>query len=125
MTPYEALGGDAGLHRILDDFVHRMAGDFIIGWLFAGKDLERLVRMEVAFAAAHLGGPRAYGGRPLPEAHRGLPINDGMFRRRLALLRRVLADHGASDAVIETWIAHDTRLQGMITDGSDCAPPES
>ncbi len=100
-----------------------MAGDFIIGWLFEGRDLERIVMHEVGFAAAHLGGPRAYQGRPLPQAHGSLPINRGMFHRRLALLERVLEDHGASAAIIGRWLAHDAKLEAVITDGTDCAPP--
>lgn len=123
MSDYDAIGGHEGLERVLGDFVARMADDFVIGWLFAGRDLERIVTHEVGFAAAHLGGPRAYAGRPLPEAHRPLPINKGMFRRRLALLRTVLRDHGVDEGLIDRWIAHDERLEAVVTDGTDCAPP--
>lgn len=125
MTPYEGLGGEAGLRSILTDFVGRMASDFVIGWLFEGVDLERLVEHELAFASAHLGGPRAYTGRPIGVVHRARPINRGMFHRRLALLRTVLCDHGAPPEVIEAWMAHDERLLEVVTNGADCVPPES
>jgi len=125
VTDYEIIGGEEGLRTVLDDFVHRMAADFIIGWLFEGRDLQRIVRHEVAFAAAHLGGPRAYEGRPLGAVHQPLRLNRGMFDRRLALLRTVLAEHRVPAEVIDRWIAHDRRLEPVITDGTDCTPENS
>jgi hemoglobin len=122
-SDYERLGGEEGLRSILDDLVQRMAADFVIGWLFEGRDLQHIARQEVSFAAAHLGGPRAYEGRPLPRVHQPLPINRGMFHRRLALLRTVLREHGVDEGVIERWLAHDARLEASLTDGTDCAPP--
>ena len=119
----ERLGGDAALVAILDDFVDRMAADFIIGWLFEGRDLDRIKAHEVSFARAHLGGGGRYQGRPIGAVHRPLPINAGMFHRRLALLATVLRDHGVDEAVIERWLDHDRRLEPIITDGTDCAPP--
>jgi len=122
MTDLERLGGDAVLEAALHDFVHRMAGDFIIGWLFEGRDLDRIIRHEVGFARSHLGGVRAYEGRPLGRVHRPLRLNRGMFRRRLALLRTVLRDHEVDEGVIARWMAHDERLEPALTDGTECAP---
>jgi len=110
------------LRTVLDDFVRRMATDFVIGWLFEGRDLERIIEHEVSFARAHLGGGGVYSGRPIGRVHQALPINRGMFRRRLALLRTVLAEHGVDPGVVERWIAHDERLESVVTDGTDCTP---
>ena len=120
MTDYERLGGEAALRRIVGAFVDRFFADFIIGFLFEGKDRDRIVRNESAFAAAHLGGPKAYLGRPVGPMHQALKINTGHFRRRHAILRQVLAEQGVPDDVIEHWIAYEQSLQGVITTGQDC-----
>jgi len=123
-SDYERLGGEEGLRRIVGDFVDRVFADFIIGFLFIGRDRDRIVQHEIAHAAEHLGGPRAYAGRPIAQVHRPLPINRGHFRRRLALLRTVLRDHDVDDEIIDRWIAADKRLEEAVVDGTDCAPPQ-
>lgn len=120
MTDYDALGGAAGLRRVLDDFVGRMMGDIIVGYLFDGVDRERLVSHEVAFAAAHLGGPKAYGGRPLPAAHRPKRIHRGHFRRRAAILKTTLLAHAAPQDVIGRWLATEAALMDQVVSPGDC-----
>lgn len=123
MTDYERLGGHDGVEALVRAFVTRVFQDFIIGFLFVGKDLDRIVRHEVAHASEHLGGPRAYTGRPIARVHKPLPINRGHFRRRLALLRTVLQEHDVDGDIIERWIAADRRLEEAVVDGTDCGPP--
>lgn len=120
MSDYDRLGGAAGLRRVVEAYVARFAGDFIIGFLFEGKPLGRIVEHEVQLAAGHLGGPSAYTGRSLAAAHQPLKINRGHFRRRLAILRTVLAEHGVEPDIIERWIGFESRLEAAVTDGTDC-----
>ncbi len=120
MTDYERVGGADGLERIVDAFVDRVFADFIIGFWFAGRDRARIKRHEVEHAARHLGGPTEYTGRPIGAAHRPLGINRGHFRRRLAILRTVLAEHDVPEDVIARWLATDRALESAVTDGSDC-----
>jgi truncated hemoglobin YjbI len=120
MTDYEAIGGAAALAAIISDFVDFEARDFIVGFLFEGRDLDRIKVREVEFAARHLGGPDVYTGRPLPSAHKPLRINAGQFRRRLAILATILRRHGVDEAIVERWLAHERALEPLITDGSDC-----
>ncbi len=103
-------------------FVQRMHDDFIVGYLFEGRDLARIAEHEASLAVAHLGGEARYGGRPIGAVHRPLKINRGHFRRRLAILRTVLAEHDLPAPVLERWIAHDRRLESVVTDGTDCVP---
>lgn len=124
-SDYARIGGADGLECIVRDFVGRVFDDFIIGFLFIGKDPERIVRHEIEHAAAHLGGPSRYTGRPIGQVHRPLPINRGHFRRRLALLRTVLRDHDIDQDVIDRWLAANRRLEEAVVDGTDCGPPET
>ena len=122
MTDYERIGGEAGLRRVVEAFVDRFYDDFIIGFLFVGRDKAKIARHEAELAAAHLGGPRRYAGRPLGEAHGPLKINRGHFRRRLAILEHVLREQGVPEDVIARWVAHDRRLERIVTTGVDCVP---
>lgn len=116
----ERIGGEARLRPIIEAFVDRMFADFIIGFQFAGRDRDRIVRFETQHAARLLGGAGPYEGRPVARVHRPLKINRGQFRRRLAILRTVLREHAVDEGVIERWIAHDSQLESVVTDGTDC-----
>ena len=45
-SDYARVGGEAGVKAVVDAFVERMAGDMIIGFFFAGKDLARVKAHE-------------------------------------------------------------------------------
>lgn len=117
----ERAGGPDAIAALMADFVGRISRDFVIGFLFAGKDLDRIVRHETELALAQLGGEASYTGRPLVPIHRALPINRGHFRRRLAFLRTVARERGVPEDVLERWIEHNQRLEDAIVDGTDCA----
>lgn len=122
MDTWTALGGEAAVRAHVEAFVDRFFDDFVIGFLFEGKDRDRIVQHELELACVHLGGPLRYQGRPIGALHGPLRINAGQFRRRLAIVRHVLTERGVPADVVEGWIAHDRRLERVITDGSDCAP---
>ena len=108
------------MRAAVDRFVDRMAADFVIGFFFEGKDLERIKLHEFQHAVRTLGGDVAYTGRPIVPLHRPLRINGGQFRRRLAILRAELA--GFSEEVRDTWVNEQLSLQAQMTDGTDCTP---
>jgi truncated hemoglobin YjbI len=121
-TDAERLGGEGALFGLVRRFVQRMADDFVIGFRFEGKDLERIAYHEAELALSHLGGRRGYSGRSLGEVHAPMRINRGQFRRRLAVLRKVLEEEGVPSDVIARWIAHDEALEGVIAGPTDCLP---
>lgn len=123
-SDYARLGEQAGIAAHIDAFVDRVASDWVIGFLFEGRDLARIKRHETSLACMHRGGPAAYSGRPLGAVHQPLRINRGHFRRRLAILRTVLSERGVPDDIVDRWIRHEQRLEPAIVDGTDCAPDE-
>jgi truncated hemoglobin YjbI len=123
MTAYERVGADT-IHTVIDRFVDRMFEDFVIGFLFQGKDRARVKQHEFEHAARVLGGDIPYLGRNIPELHRPLRINGGQFRRRLALLRQELERAGVPDDIRAVWLEAQQRMQKMITDGTDCGAPD-
>lgn len=122
MTDLDAVGGEDALAQIVRAFVERMASDFVVGFHFAGKDLDRVIFRETELAASHLSGVQRYGGRGLGEVHAPLRIHKGHFRRRLHLLGATLRDHGVPDDVAGRWIAHDAALEDVVASSDDCVP---
>lgn len=119
--PLASVGGEDGLRAILDDFLGRVFSDRIIGFFFTGRDRERILRHEWQLAASRLAPERyTYEGRPLDKAHKPLKINKGHFRRRLAILRTVLREHGVDEAHVEAWLAHERALEDQVTAAHDC-----
>lgn len=121
-TPYQQLGGEPVLRRIVERFVDRMVGDVMIGFHFRSVDRERLKQKEFEFAAQHLGGPVEYTGRPLQSAHRVHGILDGQFQRRLTLLKQTLEEFEVPPRVRDAWVAHTLSLEDQIVSGP-CQPP--
>ncbi|HEV8321349.1 MAG TPA: group 1 truncated hemoglobin [Myxococcota bacterium] len=125
VTMYDELGEER-LRRIVDVFVDRVFDDVMIGYLFRDVDRERLKRMELQFAARHLGGPVRYEGKPIREAHAPHPIFAGHFNRRRELLRRTLEEHDVPAHIVEHWIAHTESLRAQVTRDAAgrCEPPD-
>ena len=130
-TPWETLGPDddarlARLEAVVRDFYQRVVPDLMIGFLFRGKDIARLIELETQFTARMLGrsgGP--YAGRSMRDAHAASPILGGHFMRRQQLLRDAMAAHDLPDPVREAWLAHNARLASqVITDrDGECRAP--
>jgi len=114
-TLYTQLGGEPVLRAIIDDFIDRVFDDMMIGYLFVSADKARIKQHEFQHASTLLGGPDAYTGRPLRQAHAKHPIRGGHFARRMTLLRQVLTAHGIPASIQQPWLEHDLRLQGQIT----------
>jgi hemoglobin len=121
VTLFDAIGGDA-LRRVIEDFYDRVFADVMIGFLFVGKDRERLIEKEWELAARMLGAPVRYTGRPIREAHARIPILGGHFDRRTKILEETLADHAVAPAVRDAWLAHTRSLRAHVTadPGSEC-----
>jgi hemoglobin len=120
MSDFEDLGGRAAVEELMGRFVRRVAEDFIIGFFFEGKDLERIIKHETELACMHLGGPSEYTGRSLESAHKPLKINHGQFRRRLAILRTTLNDAGVAQEIVERWVGSNQDEKAKVVINRDC-----
>lgn len=119
---FDRIGGDA-LRRVIEDFYDRLFADPMIGFLFEGKNKQRLVQKEWEMTARLLGASDIrYTGRPMPEAHAKSPILGGHFERRRKILEETLAEHGVDPEVVDAWIAHTRALRPQVTAdaGADC-----
>ena len=121
MTLFDRIGADP-LRAALADFYDRVFADVMIGFMFQGKDKKRLIDKEWELAAAVLGAPVKYTGRPMPAAHAQHTIFGGHFERRLQILRETLRDHRVDPDVTTALIDHAESLRSQITRdrGSEC-----
>jgi len=129
-SPWEALASNdtersARLTEVVRAFYARVVPDPMIGFLFVGKDIERLIKLEVQFTAAMLGGPQGYEGRGMRQAHAKTHVFGGHFERRQQLLREVMQAQGLAPQVQSAWLSHNEALRSKVTHyaGSDCDLP--
>jgi truncated hemoglobin YjbI len=125
-TPFQELGGEPALAAIIDEFVDRVFGDAMIGFLFHRANRDRIRKFEYQHAAEFLGAGLEYEGRPLSEAHRPHRIMGGQFARRKEILRQVLEKHGVPEAIRNAWLDHVESLRPLITHdaGATCTDPD-
>jgi hemoglobin len=113
-TLFDSLGPEK-LRAIVVDFYDRVFDDAMIGFLFWGKDKERLIQLEWEHTARLLGADVVYTGRSIREAHAKVPILGGHFARRLRILEEVLDAHAVPHAVRRTWIEHTNAMRALVT----------
>lgn len=111
------IGGLAGLETILTDFYRRVFADPMIGYMFKGRDLQRLVALEVQFTARAFGTLTPYEGRGMRMAHAALRVTGGQFDRRLQILRETLGDHDVDPRIQEAWLGHGRALRRAVVSG--------
>jgi hemoglobin len=97
---YDRIGGGATVREAVDRFYALVLADDELAPYFTDVDLARLKRHQVLLLSQVLGGPTAYDGRELGDAHRGLGITDAQYDKVVAHLVSVLVELGADDEAI-------------------------
>jgi hemoglobin len=113
-SPYDSIGGERAVRAVLISLYDKLFSDPIVGFLFRGHDKARIVEQQVALTCSFLGGPQRYEGKPLPEAHAGLPLLPGHFDRRHQLLEEVLAYHRVPADGCTEWLRIDEALRSSV-----------
>jgi hemoglobin len=108
MAVYDDIGGAPAVRAALDAFYSRVLADAKLSPFFLGVDIERLKKVQEGFFAKALGGPDAYTGRSLGDAHartRRRGVNDEVFDHFLMVFKRVLLDLEVPHGRIHEWLA--------------------
>ncbi|MGO8993650.1 MAG: group I truncated hemoglobin [Polyangiaceae bacterium] len=114
MSLYDDMGGEAAVRAVLKTLYDRLFDDRMVGFLFAGKDKEKLITQQLWFTARFLGGPSRYEGKSIPDAHAALPLLPGHFDRRHHLLEQALEQHRVPAHVAEEWLRVDSSLKSAV-----------
>jgi hemoglobin len=110
-TLYERLGGEPGIHRIVDDFINRALEDPRVNWTRKGvkkggllrrdrpvewqateDSVARLKKHFVEFFSVASGGPAQYTGKAIRPAHADMRIVEAEFEAAIGDLKASL-DH--------------------------------
>jgi hemoglobin len=109
-TLYERLGAEAGVKRIVDDFVDRALADPRVNWQRKGvkhgsvlgiggktsewkanpEEIESLKLHIAQFVALASGGPAQYEGARVAQVHRGMKITNAEFDASIGDLKATL-----------------------------------
>ena len=116
-TLYESIGGADALRVAVDRFYLKVLGDPQLAPYFEAKDVSAIKRHQVLLLTTILGGPGAYEGRDLGEAHAALAISGTDYDRTVAHLVDVLKDLGVQGEAFETLTAAVLGTRGAIVTG--------
>lgn len=99
---FTRLGGTNGITALVDDIVAMHMENPAIQarfrpYLDTPEKLARTKRHLCTFLEAGSGGTAAYGGRSMPDAHRGMNISEAEYMAALDDILAALKKHGRDD----------------------------
>jgi hemoglobin len=97
---YDRIGGHQALEVVVEDFYCRVIDDDQLSGFFAGSNMKRLKGKQVEFLATALGGPQAYAGPSMKQAHQGRGITMHHFNLVAGHLEESLCAAGVPPATI-------------------------
>ena len=114
----ERLGGTPAVEAAVDLFYRRVLDDPLLAPLFEGVSMPRMRAHQRRFLAQAFGGPAAYRGRGLAEAHAGLVerhgLDDRHFDAVLGHLDGALAALGVAPALRSEVRAIAGSVRGVV-----------
>jgi hemoglobin len=116
---FERLGGSAGINTLVDDIVARHMENPAIQarfrpYLDTPEKLETTKRHLCAFLEAGSGGSAQYAGRSMPDAHRGMNINEAEYMAAVDDILAALGGHGIDEQTQKDVLAIAYALKGEI-----------
>jgi hemoglobin len=100
VSDYDRIGGAAAVRTVVDRFYELILEDDRLVGYFTDTDLPRLKRHQALLISQVLGGPAAYDGRDLREAHAGRGITPDHFGLVVDHLVQALQEAGVEAEVI-------------------------
>lgn len=113
-TLFEKIGGKEAVNAAVDVFYKKVLADDRINQFFEGIDMDAQRRKQIMFLTYAFGGPNAYDGKNMREAHAKLVeqgLNDSHFDAVVENLGSTLKELGVPDELINeaAGIAETTR----------------
>ena len=119
MALYDDIGGAPAVRAALDALYPRVLADAALSPFFLGVNIERLKKTQEGFFAMALGGPNAYTGRSLHDAHvrtRQRGVNADDFDHFVMVFKGVLVDRGVPAEQIAECLAVFDGARSQILD---------
>lgn len=102
---FRAFHKQAGVDRIVDDFVARNVADRRIGDIFKGQDMIRLHRVLKEHFCYVLGGGCAYTGRTMKAAHKNMGLQQADMGALVENLQAAMRAEGVAFAAQNRFLA--------------------
>lgn len=120
-TLFERLGGTGGITKIVDDAVENHMNNPAVSARFLPyrEEPEKLAKIKqhsVDFFSAGSGGPATYGGREMPEAHKGMNISPGEYMHVVDDIFAALDKHAIDEDTKKDVLSILWSLKGMIVE---------
>lgn len=96
---YTALGGEAALERIADNFIMEIANDERVIAYFEDANVERFRQFFIEHLCALTDGPCEYTGDTLVDTHVGMNVTEAAFN---AIVEDLMAAMNEADIAIGT-----------------------
>jgi hemoglobin len=111
---YDALGGDAGIDKLVDALVAEVHADARIGFLFAETDDTYFkARLREQLCAISDGGCN-YTGLDMVEAHSGMDLSEAQFNDFVDASRRAMTRAGFAIGVQNRLLARLAPMRGDV-----------
>ena len=116
---FDRLGGSSGINALVDDIVSAHMENPVIRARFRPY-LETPEKLKVtkqhlcAFLEAGSGGTAKYTGRSMPDAHRGMNINEAEYMAATDDILATLRKHGIDEQTQKDVLAIAYSLKGDI-----------
>ncbi len=111
---YDALGGDAGIEKLVDALVAEYHADAKIGFLFAETDDAYFkARLREQLCAISDGGCY-YTGLDMVEAHSGMDLSEAQFNDFVDASRRAMTRAGFAIGVQNRLLARLAPMRGDV-----------
>lgn len=116
---FERLGGSNGIRALVDDIVARHMDNPTIQarfrpYLETPQRIDTIKRHTCDFLEAGSGGTAQYGGRSMPDAHRGMNISEAEFVAALDDILAALRARGVDASAQNDVLAIAYSLKGEI-----------
>src|SRR5689334_22701584 len=111
---FTVLGGEVGIRRILERLYARASTDALLAPFLRETNIESLIIRQQAFIGQATGGPQAYKGPSLAQAHAHLQIEEPHFSAFVFQLGRALDDLGFPQQTIDEVLARVIPLEKVI-----------
>lgn len=111
---FQALGGQAGLTKIVDDFLPLVLADDRIKSFFTKVDQVKLKAMLVDQFCELAGGPCKYKGRDMYETHDGMGVRNAHFNALAEDLQIAMENNHVATSVSNQLVAKLAPMQRPI-----------
>ena len=91
---FDALGQQAGIRTLMDDFAQRLKADARIGHQFQDTNLTQLAGQLTDQVCQLAGGPCVYKGPDMKEAHANMDVTRAHFNALVEVLQQSLDARG-------------------------------